>query len=116
MKSNFLNIRLEALSVYELMVIWTEIKLIVSPDGNALLTGNGFAPDIAWAFNTLIPAWQAKLHLTLPPLGLAPGNYPLNYEKDLFFVTRNQKRYFLEDQPVLVEVLPSEQSKINPWG
>lgn len=108
MNDLFLIIRLEATSLYELLVIWKNIRLTIGLEGDAKLTGNGFAPDVTWALNTLIPEWKAQIHLTLPPSELPPGTYPLVQERKLFYVVRKKVKYLLPDQPVLVEVVMAD--------
>ena len=99
----FRTMRLEAKSLYSLINTWVEMNLAVTEEA-AIITGFGFAHDIAWAFTNLVFDWEASILLPKDGLGLATGDYKLTRFGEELYACRDQQKYLLADQPVVVEV------------
>jgi len=101
MKHAFTTMRLEAPSLYQLIMKWVEMQLIVTENG-ARIIGDGYYYEIAGAFSDLVLDWEATIHLPHP--GLEPGAYELNTVDDRLYAFRDQQRYPIPDGPVEVVV------------
>jgi hypothetical protein len=107
MKYAFQKIRLEAGSFYALINNWVETQLIVS-DSGARIIGYGYAYEIAAAFSDLVLDWEAAILLSQEP-GLETGQYDLSMLDEGLFAFKDQQRFPLADQPVVVEVVSVEE-------
>ena len=99
----FRTMRLQAKSLYSLINTWVEMNLAVTEEA-AIITGFGFAQDIAWAFTNLVFDWEASISLPRGGVGLETGEYKLIRLGEALYACRDQQKYLLADQPVVVEV------------
>lgn len=103
MKYAFTKLRLEAPALHPLITTWAEMKLTVT-EANALITGFGFASDIADALTTLAPGWEATIFLPRATVPLKPGEYNLDLIGKDLYAFRGQLKQAVPDGPVVVEV------------
>jgi hypothetical protein len=101
MKYTIQKIRIEADSLYTIIDNWNKMTLEVRND-SAVLSGDGFAYDIAEAFNTLILEWEAEVALTNVPDELHPGKYELMEKEGTVYAVHHEERYEIEDQDAVV--------------
>ncbi len=101
MRFAFTSMRLEAPSLYKLIMKWVETQLIVT-ENDARIIGYGYYYEIAGAFSDLVFDWEATI--LLPHPGLEPGEYELNTIDGQLYAFRNRQRYSIPDGPVVVEV------------
>ena len=103
MKFAFQKMRLEADSLYALVSTWAEMQLQLTEDG-AVITGYGFAHEIAEAFTNLVLDWEASIFFPEGNLSLESGTYELIFIKEKLYACRDQEKLLLEDTPVVVQV------------
>jgi hypothetical protein len=106
MKYAFQKMRLEAPNFYALINNWVETQLIVTETG-ARIIGYGYAYEIAGAFSDLVLDWEATILLSQEP-DLESGQYNLYMLDEGLFAFKDQQRFPVADQPVVVEVVSVE--------
>ncbi len=100
--------RLEAGSLYALINNWVETQLVVT-ESSARIIGYGYAHEIAGAFSDLVLDWEATIVLPRQELSLETGEYDLFMLEEGLYAFKDQQRFPLADQPVVVEVVSVEE-------
>ena len=85
-----------------------ETQLIVT-ESSARIIGYGYAYEIAGAFSDLVLDWEATILLPRQALGLETGEYDLSMLEEGLFAFKDQQRFPLADQRVVVEVVEVEE-------
>jgi hypothetical protein len=105
MKFAFKKMRLEADSLYSLIMTWIEMQLFVTKDGS-YITGYGYYYEIAGAFTNLVFDWEAYIYLPQHKFNLEEGVYGVATIGEDLYAFKDQKKYYLgKDGPVIVEVI-----------
>jgi hypothetical protein len=104
MRFAFQKMRLEADSLYSLIMNWVEMQLFVTKE-ETYITGYGYYYEIAGAFSDLVFDWEANIYLPQHKLELEEGSYDLIMVDEKLHACRNQKGHIVEDGPVIVEVI-----------
>ena len=85
-----------------------ETQLIVT-ESSARIIGYGYAYEIAGAFSDLVLDWEAAILLPRQELSLETGEYDLSMLEEGLFAFKDQQRFPLADQRVVVEVVEVEE-------
>jgi hypothetical protein len=104
MRFAFNKVRLETESLLSIIETWAEMQLFVTKD-ETYITGFGFPDDIGGAFTTLVFDWEAFIYLPQHKLNLEEGAYDILTIGEELYAFRNQKKYFIGDGPVVVELI-----------